>query len=45
LGLEGRLNGLAGEFAPAGDGEGFDTGQDVAIGSLIGGVFQLPSQE
>ena len=36
---------MAGKFAPAGHGEGFDAGEDVAIRSLIGGVFQLPSQE
>jgi hypothetical protein len=41
LGLEGGLNGLPGEFACGGDGQGLDPGQDLAIGSVVGGLLQL----
>jgi hypothetical protein len=45
LGLQGRLDGLAGEFAGGGDGEGLDAGQDLAVGGGVGGGLQLLGQE
>ena len=43
--MRGQLDGLTGEFAGGGDSSGFDTGEDVAIGGLVGGLLQLPGQE
>jgi hypothetical protein len=39
------LDGPTGEFAGGGDSSGFDTGEDLAIGGLVGGLLQSPGQE
>jgi hypothetical protein len=43
--LQGGLDGLAGEFAGGGDGEGLDLGEDLAIGGLVRGPLQLLGQK
>jgi predicted cupin superfamily sugar epimerase len=45
LGLQGGLDGLAGQLAGGGDGEGLDAGEDQAVGCGVGGLLQLLGQE
>ena len=45
LGLEGGLDGLAGEFAGGGDGQGLDARQNLAVGGGAGGGLQLLGQQ
>ena len=45
LGLQGGLDGLAGQFAGGGDGEGLDAGQDLAVGGGVGGGLQLLGEQ
>jgi hypothetical protein len=45
LGLEGGLDGLAGEFAGGGDGQGLDASEDLAIRGRLRGLLQLAGQE
>jgi hypothetical protein len=44
LGLEGGLDGLTGEFLSGVDGGGLDAGEDLSVGSLVGGAFELLGQ-
>jgi hypothetical protein len=45
LGLQGSLDGLAGQFASAGDGQGLNLGQNLAVGGFVGGLLELAGQE
>jgi hypothetical protein len=45
LALQGQLDGLAGEFAGSRDSGGFDTGEDLSVGSIVSGLLELSSQE
>jgi hypothetical protein len=41
LRLQGGLDGLAGQFAGSGDGEGLDASEDLSVGGGVGGLLQL----
>jgi hypothetical protein len=43
--LQGGLDGLAGQLASGRDGHGLDLGQDLAIGSGVGGLLELAGQQ
>jgi hypothetical protein len=45
LGLQGGLDGAAGEFACGGDGQGFDARQDLPVGGVVGGPLQLSGEQ
>src|SRR5262249_9688561 len=45
LGLQGGLDGLAREFLSGEDGGGLDAGEDLPVGGLGGGAFELLGEQ
>jgi hypothetical protein len=45
LGLQGRFDRPAGEFAGGGDGQGLDAREDLAVRGGIGGGLQLLGEQ
>src|SRR5262249_60440641 len=44
-GLEGGMDGLGGELAGGGDGQGLHPLEDLAVGGGVGGLLELAGQE